>query len=88
EHITTVGGGTPSTAIADYWDGDIAWTSPRDLSRSNRTFMRNTERKITRLGLEKISSGLLPIGTVLMSSRAPIGYLAITDIPVAIGNSA
>jgi type I restriction enzyme S subunit len=54
------------------------------LSNSDSIFLFDTERKISEKGLAKIGSGLLPIGTVLLSSRAPIGYLAITEIPVAI----
>ncbi len=82
--ISVKGGTTPSTKEPKFWDGNIHWTSPRDLSNQQSVFMFDTERKITEKGLTKIGSGLLPIGTVLMSSRAPIGYLAITDIPVAI----
>lgn len=82
--ITVKGGTTPSTKEPDFWNGDIYWTSPRDLSNHNSVFLFDTERKITEKGLLQISSGLLPIGTVLLSSRAPIGYLAISEIPVAI----
>ncbi|MBS1578052.1 MAG: restriction endonuclease subunit S [Bacteroidetes bacterium] len=82
--ITVKGGTTPSTANPDFWNGKINWTSPRDLSNHNSVFLFDTERKITEQGLKQISSGLLPVGTVLLSSRAPIGYLAITEIPVAI----
>jgi type I restriction enzyme S subunit len=78
------GGSTPKTAISEYWDGDIYWTSPRDLSTSKSIFMFETERKITEAGLAQISSGLLPVGTLLLSSRAPIGYLAISCINIAI----
>lgn len=79
------GGGTPATKNNEYWDGgDVHWTSPRDLSNSQSKVMISTERKITKAGLAKISSGLLPVGTVLMSSRAPVGYLAMAKIPVAI----
>ncbi|MEK6307474.1 MAG: restriction endonuclease subunit S [Pantoea dispersa] len=84
EVFTLNGGSTPSTKNDDFWDGDISWTSPRDLSASESIFLMSTERKITSLGLKRISSGLLPVRTLLMSSRAPIGYLSITDIPVAI----
>lgn len=84
EVFTLNGGSTPSTKNDDFWDGDISWTSPRDLSGSESIFLMSTERKITSLGLKRISSGLLPVRTLLMSSRAPIGYLSITDIPVAI----
>jgi type I restriction enzyme S subunit len=82
--ISVKGGTTPSTKIPEYWDGNIYWTSPRDLSSHEAIFMVDTERKITSEGLAQIGSGLLPVGSVLLSSRAPIGYLAITDIPVAI----
>ena len=82
--ISVKGGTTPRTDVPEYWDGDIAWTSPRDLSESVSIFLTNTSRKITKEGLAQIGSGLLQVGTVLLSSRAPIGYLVITDIPVAI----
>lgn len=82
--VSIKGGTTPSTKEPEYWDGNIHWTSPRDLSSQESVFMFDTDRKITEKGLAQIGSGLMPIGTVLMSSRAPIGYLAITDIPVAI----
>ena len=84
EVFETFGGGTPSTSVSEYWDGNINWTSPKDLSEGSKLFMTNTSRTITEAGLKKISSGLLPIGTVLLSSRAPIGYISITDIPVSI----
>jgi len=82
--ITVKGGTTPSTKEPECWDGDICWTSPRDLSNHESVFLFDTDRKVTEKGLAKIGSGLLPIGTVLLSSRAPIGYLAITEIPLAI----
>ncbi len=82
--LSVKGGSTPSTANSDFWDGDISWTTPRDLSSNTGVYLFKTERKITEEGLRKISSGLLPVGTVLLSSRAPVGYLAISDIPLAI----
>ena len=85
DEFTVKGGSTPSTANPDFWEGGhIHWTSPKDLSGSQEKIMIDTERKITEAGLKRISSGLLPIETVLMSSRAPIGYLTLTKIPVAI----
>jgi type I restriction enzyme S subunit len=78
------GGSTPKTTLPEYWDGDIYWTSPRDLSTLKSVFIFETERKITEAGLAQISSGLLPAGTLLLSSRAPIGYLAISCINIAI----
>ena len=85
EQVQAVGGGTPSTKNADFWDNGIHyWTTPKDLSNLTDKILLNTERKITDAGLKKISSGLLPNNTVLMSSRAPVGYLALSKIEVAI----
>lgn len=82
--LTVKGGGTPSTKNEEYWNGAVHWTTPRDLSSNPHMFLFDTERKITEKGLAAISSELLSPGTILLSSRAPIGYLAITEIPVAI----
>ena len=85
DQVQTVGGGTPSTKNVDFWDDGIHyWTTPKDLSNLTDKILLNTERKITDAGLKKISSGLLPKDTVLMSSRAPVGYLALSKIEVAI----
>ena len=84
QEVAVLGGGTPSTANADYWNGEFAWVTPRDLSRLADKVLTMTERRITKAGVQNISSGQLPIGTVLLSSRAPIGYLALTTIPVSI----
>jgi type I restriction enzyme S subunit len=84
EILDVKGGTTPSTKETKYWNGSINWTSPRDLSNLKSPLLIDTEKKITELGLSKISSGLLPKGTLLLSSRAPIGYLAITNIETAI----
>ncbi|WP_426415322.1 restriction endonuclease subunit S [Aestuariirhabdus sp. LZHN29] len=85
DEVTVVGGGTPSTKNPDFWEGgDIHWTTPKDLSSLNDKVLIDTERKITPVGLAKISSGLLPVDTVLMSSRAPVGYLALAKTPVAV----
>ena len=82
--VDVVGGSTPSTKEPKFWDGDIYWATPKDLSTLSSPVLLKTERTITEAGLAKISSGLLPAGTVLLSSRAPIGYLAIAEIPVSI----
>jgi len=79
------GGSTPSTKEPSYWEGGTHfWATPKDLSALKTPILLDTERKITNAGLAQISSGLLPAGTVLMSSRAPIGYLAVAEVPVAI----
>ena len=83
--VTVKGGGTPSTKTSDYWDGGKhCWATPRDMSRLRYPVLLDTERRITDAGVNHISSGLLPVGTVLMSSRAPVGYLAIAGVPTAI----
>lgn len=74
-----IGGGTPKTSVKEYWGGEIGWITPRDLSGYNKTYISRGERNITQLGLKKSSAKLMPTGTVLMSSRAPIGYLAIAS---------
>jgi len=80
-----LGGSTPRTTRPEYWDGGTHyWATPKDLSGLSTPVLLDTERKITDAGLAQISSGLLPTGTVLLSSRAPIGYLAITEVPVAV----
>ncbi len=85
ESVRVVGGGTPSTKEPAYWkDGTIHWVTPKDLASLTSSVLLDTERCITERGLQQISSGLLPKGTVLLSSRAPIGYLAIPEVPLAI----
>lgn len=76
---TIYNGSTPSTKNNEYWDGDIVWITPKDLSDQNRKYIDRGERTITGEGLSKISSVLLPKGTLLLSSRAPIGLLSIAN---------
>jgi type I restriction enzyme S subunit len=83
--VTARGGSTPSTKNPEYWDGgEHCWATPKDMSRLSHPVLLDTERRITDAGVDCISSGLLPVGTVLMSSRAPVGYLAIAGVPTAI----
>ena len=85
EVVDCVGGGTPSTAEPKYWEGGTHyWTTPKDFSSLQAPILLDTDRKLTDAGIAKISSGLLPAGTLLLSSRAPVGYLAIAAMPVAI----
>lgn len=73
-----VAGGTPSTSNPDYYcENGIGWITPKDLADSNRKYISHGERDITELGLKESSAILMPEGSVLMTSRAPIGYLAI-----------
>ena len=85
DEVDAVGGATPSTREAAYWNqGQHHWATPRDLSKLFSPVLLNTDRKITDSGVERISSGILPVGTVLLSSRAPIGYLAIAEVRTAV----
>ena len=74
-----VGGGTPKTENPEYWNGDIPWISPSDLTGYTNVYISRGANNITELGLKKSSTKLLPKGTVLLSSRAPVGYLAIAE---------
>ena len=71
-----VSGTTPKTSIAEYWDGDIKWLTPAEIKDDSYTIY-DTVRKITLLGKEKSGLNLFPKGTVVLSSRAPIGKVAI-----------
>ncbi len=72
-----VSGGTPSTKEPEYWDGDIPWITPADLSGYSNKYIDKGRRSITSKGLSKSSARIIPSGSVLLSSRAPIGYVAI-----------
>lgn len=72
-----VAGGTPKTKIEEYWNGDVSWITPKDLSSHTSMYISNGERNISKKGLDNSSAKLLPKGTVLFTSRAPIGYVAI-----------
>lgn len=83
--VSIYGGSTPSTTNPEFWDkGSHYWATPKDLSGNTSPVIFETNRKITDKGLKKISSKQLPIGTVLLSSRAPVGYLAIAQVPISI----
>ncbi|MDR4468881.1 MAG: restriction endonuclease subunit S [Nitrospira sp.] len=78
-----VSGATPDTSESSYWDGDICWTTPKDLSGLDGAYISDTPRKITRRGLESCAALVLPPESVLLSSRAPIGHVAINTVPMA-----
>ncbi|SPD91510.1 EcoKI restriction-modification system protein HsdS [Leuconostoc suionicum] len=70
-----VGGGTPSTSNPEYWDGDIGWYAPAEIGE--QSYVSKSKKTITELGLKKSSARILPVGTVLFTSRAGIGNTAI-----------
>ena len=74
---SVVGGGTPSTEHPEYWDGDIPWLTPADLASFSDVYISSGSSFITKDGLKSSSTKMLPKNTVLLSSRAPIGYVAI-----------
>lgn len=78
-----VSGSTPKTSEPTYWGGDIAWVTPMDLSKLNNKYITNGARNITQSGLKSCSAELVPANSLVMSSRAPIGYFAINKSPVA-----
>ena len=74
-----IGGGTPRTSQTEFWDnGDISWITPADMNGCGR-YIKGGEKSITQLGLDSSSAKLFPKGSVVISSRAPIGYIAIVQ---------
>ena len=87
--VTTIGdvcevvsGATPRTANPEYWGGNVPWVTPKDLSELGKKYLGDTPRKITEAGLKSCSARMLPAQSVLFSSRAPIGLVAINTLPV------
>lgn len=74
-----IGGGTPSTKQPEFWGNDIPWLTPKDLSGYNNRYILSGERSISNEGLKNSSARILPKGSILLTSRAPIGYLAIAE---------
>lgn len=78
-----INGGTPKTSITEYWNGEIYWITPADLGKLTKPTVDDTSRKITKMGLEKSSAKLFPENSVILSTRAPIGHLAINKVPMS-----
>ncbi|MBO7244614.1 MAG: restriction endonuclease subunit S [Alphaproteobacteria bacterium] len=77
-----VSGGTPDTNNSEYWDGDILWVTPSEVSSLSNRFISNTERKITEKGLKESSAKLLPINSLIICTRATIGDCCINNVPM------
>lgn len=75
-------GGTPSTHQPEFWNGHILWCTPTDITSLSGKYLSDTNRKISELGLKNSVADLLPIGSVLMTSRATIGECAIASLPM------
>lgn len=82
EVCESIGGGTPSTKKPEYWDGDVPWVVPTDVTRNGSLALLETERKITEKGLKESSAKMLPNEAILMTSRASVGFFALPDSPV------
>lgn len=78
------GGGTPSTKVLEYWDGDIPWATPTDITPLQGPYLESTNRTISQAGLSACASVLYPTGSILMTSRATIGAFALAQTPMAV----
>ena len=82
EVCEVVSGATPKTSKPEFWDGNVPWVTPKDLSELGQKHVSDTPRKITKAGLKGCAARMLPAQSVLFSSRAPIGLVAINTLPV------
>ncbi|MGZ8910753.1 MAG: restriction endonuclease subunit S, partial [Methylococcaceae bacterium] len=87
ETIDIIGGGTPKTAISEYWNGEIPWFSVVDAPKTTDVFVIDTEKHITQAGLEKSSTKLLSVGTTIISARGTVGRLALVGQEMAMNQS-
>lgn len=78
------GGGTPKTSVDEYWNGDISWATPTDVTGLDGPYIFSTGRTITQDGLNSCASKLYPKGSILMTSRATIGAFALAQCPIAV----
>lgn len=78
-----VNGGTPKSKVKEYWSGNIDWITPADLGKLDSRYVFSTSRKISKLGLQKSSAKLLPLNSIILSTRAPIGHLAINKTEIS-----
>ena len=76
-------GTTPASGEADYWDGDLLWATPEDLGKLTRDRISHTKRQVTEKAVAECNLSVLPPGSVIISTRAPIGHMAINEMPMA-----
>ena len=81
--LAIVNGGTPPSGDDECWDGDIVWLTPDDLGRNTNAVISDSRRRITEHGVEASSANVSPAGSLVLSTRAPIGHLAIAGVPAA-----
>ncbi len=87
EVIELVGGGTPKTPIAEYWDGDIPWLSGGDIASNHKSFVKNTKKNITEAGLANSAAKLLPKYATVISARGTVGKYCLLARPMAFSQS-
>lgn len=85
--VEIIGGGTPKTTVAEYWDGSIPWFSVVDAPDDTDVFVIDTQKKITKSGLEGSSTRLLPEGSTIISARGTVGKVALVGVPMAMNQS-
>jgi type I restriction enzyme S subunit len=83
DYCEVLGGSTPSTKRPEYWNGDIPWAVPTDITKLKGNVIENTEKKITEAGLANSAAKIIPAGSILLTSRATIGECAINLRPMA-----
>ena len=85
--VEIIGGGTPKTSVVGYWNGDIPWFSVADAPTGSDVWAANTEKKVTREGIENSSARILPVGTTIISARGTVGRIALVGVPMAMNQS-
>ena len=85
--VEIIGGGTPKTSVAEYWDGDIPWFSVVDAPNETDVFVIDTQKKITQAGLEGSSTRLLPEGSTIISARGTVGKVALVGVSMTMNQS-
>jgi type I restriction enzyme S subunit len=87
ETVDIIGGGTPKTAQAEYWGGDIPWFSVVDAPVDSDVWVVDTEKKVTQLGVDNSSTLVLAVGTTILSARGTVGRAALVGVPMAMNQS-
>ncbi len=85
--IKLLSGGTPRTSVAEYWDGDVPWYTPKDAPSLTDVFVLETERSITQAGIENSAARVLPVGTTIITARGTVGRLACLGVPMAMNQT-
>jgi type I restriction enzyme S subunit len=85
--VEIIGGGTPKTAVPEYWNGDIPWFSVVDAPIGSEVWVVDTEKKVTREGVENSSTRVLSVGTTIISARGTVGRIALVGVPMAMNQS-